>query len=84
LAIRTTRSQVIFNNPFTLAEVDGSLAAGTYDIDTDEEVFEGNVRTVYVRTATLIHIRRPGGTRTVTIDPSGLAAALQMDALQSE
>jgi hypothetical protein len=75
---------VIFNNPFTLAEVDGPLAPGTYDIDTDEEVCEGNVRTVYLRTATLIHIRRPGSTRTVIIDPSGLAAALEMDALQSE
>ncbi|NTZ41961.1 hypothetical protein G7A66_02400 [Altererythrobacter sp. SALINAS58] len=75
MPIRTTRSQVTFNVPFVLAEVDGELPAGTYDIDTDEEVIEGNERTVYVRTATLIHIRGLGSTRIVTIDPLGLEAA---------
>lgn len=83
MATRTTRSQVTFNNPFVLAEVDGPLAAGIYDIDTDEEIFEGNDRTVYVRTATVIQIRKPGMTRAVTIDPSGLASALQRDVVQS-
>ncbi len=83
MAIRTTRSQLTFRNPFTLPEVNGPLAAGTYDIDTDEEVIEGNERTVYVRTATLLHIRSPGMTRTVTVDPHSLAAALQKDAVQS-
>lgn len=84
MAIRTTRSQVTFRNPITLPEVDGPLAAGTYDIDTDEEVIEGNERTIYVRTATLIHVRTPGKTRTLTVDPHSLEAALQMDAVQSE
>ena len=80
MAIRTTRSQVTFNNPFVLAELECPLPPGTYDVETDEEVVEGNERTVYIRTATLIHIRGPGTTRTVTIEPSGLAAALQADA----
>lgn len=83
MATRTTRSQVTFTKPFVLAEVDGPLPAGTYDIDTDEEVIEGNERTVYVRTATVIQIRKPGWTRAVTIDPSGLAAALQRDLVKS-
>lgn len=80
--MRTTRSQVTFNKPFQLAELDAPLSPGTYEIDTDEEVIEGNERTVYVRTATMIHVRRIGSTRTVTINPSGLAAALQHDERQ--
>jgi hypothetical protein len=79
MAIRTTRSRVTFNASFALPELDDPLPAGTYDIDTDEDVIEGNERTVYIRTATLIHIRGRGTTCTVTIDPSGLAAALQKD-----
>lgn len=84
MPIRTTRTHVTFNGPFGLAEIDGQLPAGTYDIDTDEEVIEGNERTVYVRTATLIHVRGLGTTRTVTIDPSGLAAALRNDSREGE
>lgn len=80
MAIRTTRSQVTFAEPFVLAELDAPLAPGTYDVDTYEEVIEGNERTVYLRTATVIHVREIGSTRTVTINPSGLAAALRKDA----
>jgi hypothetical protein len=84
MPIRTTRSQVTFAKPFALAEIDDLLPPGTYDIDTDEEVIEGNKRTVYIRMATMIHIRGLGTTRTVTIDPSGLNTALQIEITQSE
>ena len=79
MAIRTTRSQVRFKAPFRLAEIEEAQPAGTYDIDTDEEVIEGNERTVFLRVATLIHLRKPGFTETVTIDPKGLEAALDLD-----
>jgi hypothetical protein len=80
MPIRTTRTQVTFCSPFSLPELDGDQPAGTYEIETDEEAVEGNERTVYVRVATLLHIHSPGSTRTVTIDPAGLAAALERDA----
>lgn len=80
MAIRTTRTQAKFCAPFSLPELDGVQPAGTYDIETDEEAVESNERTVYVRVATLLHIHSPGSTRTVTIDPAGLAAALDRDA----
>lgn len=80
--VRTTRSQVTFDKSFRLAELDDPLPAGTYDIDTDEEVIEGNERTIYVRTATMIHVHRIGSTRTVTINPAQLAVALQKEADQ--
>lgn len=79
MPIRTTRKQVSFRSPFRLAEIDGELAAGIYDVDTDEEAIEGNERTVFIRVATLIYLKGLGSTRTVTIDPAGLEAALEKD-----
>jgi hypothetical protein len=64
VAIRTTRRQVTFTAPFRRYEIDGEQPAGTCDIETDEEAIEGNKRTVYVRIATLIDLRRPDSTRT--------------------
>jgi hypothetical protein len=63
-----------------LPELDAPLPPGTYDVDTDEEVIEGNERTVYLRIATVIYVRGVGSIRTVTINPSVLAAVLQRDA----
>lgn len=83
MAIRTTRTQVTFNAPFMLTELDGVQPAGTYDVETDEEAFEGNERTVYVCIATLLRIRSSGSTSTVTINPAGLQAALERDAASS-
>jgi hypothetical protein len=83
MVIRTTRTQVTFNAPFTLPELDSVQPAGTYDVETDEEVIEGNERTVYLRVATLLHIRSSGATSTITINPAGLQAALEGDAASS-
>lgn len=83
MAIRTTRTQVKFNAPFTLPEIDGVQPAGTYDVETDEEAFEGNERTIYVRIATLLRISSSDSTSTVTINPAGLQAALERDTASS-
>jgi hypothetical protein len=80
---RTTRSVVTFRAPFQLPEFDEAQPAGTYDIDTVERSVEGNERTVYIRTATLIYLRQIGRTSVVTIDPNGLQEALAIDARQS-
>lgn len=79
MALRTTKSSVTFRAPFELRELDEAQPAGTYDIVTDEEIVEGNERTVYIRVATLLHLRKGGTTRIVTIDPAGLQAALVKD-----
>ena len=81
MATRTTRSQATFLAPFVLAELDEPQPAGTYDIETDDEIVEGNERTVYVRVATLLYLENRGTTRIVTIDPKGLQAALAQDAM---
>lgn len=79
MPMRTTSSSVTFNHPFTLNGVEGYQPAGTYDVDTDEEVFETLNRTVYLRVATLLIISDIGITRTVTVDPADLQAALDRD-----
>ena len=75
-ALRTTRSSVTFAAPFKLKAFEFAEPAGTYAIETDEEIIEGNEHTVYRRVATLLYIRRGGTTRAVTIDPLDLEAAL--------
>lgn len=82
MTTRTTTTHLTFRHPFQLAEIDWELPPGTYDIVTEEDVIEGNERTVYIRTATIIWVRSSGSSRMVTIDPSGLEAALLQDSVE--
>lgn len=77
--LRTTRSTICFNDPFVLPSLDVHLPAGTYEIDTEEQIIEGNERRVYVRIATLLHVRSTGKVETMIVDPGELNAALQKD-----
>ncbi|MBD3760127.1 hypothetical protein [Rhizorhabdus sp.] len=79
MALRTTPSSVSFSHPFALKGVDGPLPAGSYEVETEEEIIETLHRMVYVRVATLLIIRSPGMTRTVTVDPGDLQMALERD-----
>jgi len=79
MALRTTRSSITFKAPFRLSGLDEMLPAGSYDIDTEDEIIEGNERTVYVRVATLLYLRTTGIVRIVTIDPKELQAASDAD-----
>lgn len=81
MEIRTTRSKATFAAPFRLPEVEEVLPAGTYEIETDEQVIEGNEHTVFVRMATLLRVDIGGTSRTITISPDSLAAALENDRL---
>jgi len=79
MALRTTRTSITFKAPFRLTALDEILPAGVYDIDTEEEIIEGNERTVYVRVATLLYVRTNNMVRAVTIDPKALQAAFDAD-----
>jgi hypothetical protein len=79
MCVRTTRSEVTFSSPFRLPEISEVLPAGTYHIETDERAIEGNERTVFVRVATLLRLDAGGTSRTITISPASLAAALEND-----
>jgi hypothetical protein len=83
MTVRTTKRTVTFANSFTLGDFNEVLAPGTYDVETDEELLEGLSFHAYRRTLTLIHLPAKSGhrglSRTLTIDPNELDAALKRD-----
>ena len=88
MTIRTSEKTVTFRRPFVLGGTDEVLPAGAYSVETDEELLEGISFPAYRRTLTLIHLHatsdHPGVTRTVTIDPNELDAALKRDQAPAE
>ncbi len=83
MTTRTSRKTVTFRRPFVLSGFDEVLPAGAYTVETDEELLEGMSFPAYRRILTVIHLHarsgRPGLTRTLTIDPNELDAALERD-----
>lgn len=81
---RTTRKSVRFLHPFSLAGVDGKLEAGTYLVETLEELIEGLSFVAFRRVLTTIVIAGKGyggaARQVVTIDPRDLEAAQELDA----
>ncbi len=86
---RTTSRTVTFTHPFTLSGVDGVQPAGSYVVETDEELIDSLSFPVYRRTATWLHLPGSdggpnGGTnrgmamsQTALIDPDELDRILQ-------
>ena len=87
MTLRTSRRTVTFAQPFSLRGIDGIQPAGTYTVETDEELLEGLSFPAYRRVATTIFLpSRPGDLvsgQLVTIDPLQLEAAEQRDARSS-
>lgn len=83
MSVRTTKSSVTFENPFTLGDSDEVFAAGSYEIEIDEERIQGPSFDAYRTIQTLIHIPMGKGrselTRTRKVDPTDLAAAVNRD-----
>lgn len=81
---RTNRETVTFSHPFSLSGIDGVQPAGTYTVETDEELIDGLSIPVYRRIATVILLPAPVGGpvlfQVVAIDPLELAEAQQRDA----
>ena len=84
MALRTSRETVTFARPFSIRGIEGVQPAGTYAVETDEELIEGVSFPAYRRVATLMFLpSRPGGKelgRIATIDPKELEAARARDA----
>jgi hypothetical protein len=81
---RTTRKSVTFLHPFSLAGIDEKLEAGTYIVETLEELIEGLSFIAYRRVSTTIVTAGtgygPGARQVVAIDPGDLEAAQKEDA----
>ncbi|PWC45761.1 hypothetical protein [Azospirillum sp. TSO22-1] len=77
---RTTIKTVTFTHPFALRGMDAERPAGTYVVETDEELIEPLSFAAYRRIATWIRLPQQagpdGGAQTALIDPDELNEAL--------
>lgn len=83
MPLRTSIRTVTFARPFLLSGFEQPQPAGSYTVETDEELVEELSFPVHRRVATLIRLPSPSrGTavvQTVPIDPAELELALQRD-----
>ncbi len=82
MTLRTSSRTVTFRRPFSLKGVAGELPAGTYAVETDEELIEQLSFTAYQRVATSIRV--PTGTsggsyQVFRVDPADLQEAEKLD-----
>ena len=84
MTVRTSRKTVTFTQPFSLSGIDDAQPAGTYTVETDEELLPGLSFPAYRRIASVIFLRSRGGRpvveEVVNIDPLELQAAQEKDA----
>jgi hypothetical protein len=87
MSIRTTSRTVTFTRPFVLGGIIEEQPAGSYTVETDEELVQTRSVSAYRRICTLIRLPgRPGSlvlAQVVDIDADELAAALAKDAAPS-
>ena len=87
MPLRTSRRNVTFRRPFALRGLEGIQPAGTYEVETDEELLEQLSFPVWHRTATMIRLPLPGSGASyqkASIDPTELQAAERRDAEDME
>ena len=88
MTTRTSRTIVTFARPFSLGGIDEVLPAGSYAVETDEELIEGLSFLAYRRISTTILLPslspRSSSVEVVTIDPRDLEAARLKDAAAAE
>ena len=84
MTVRTSRTTLTFKQPFSLSGIDEVQPAGTYTVETDEELLPGVSFPAYRRIASLIFLRSSGVGAVVeeiaNIDPLELQAAQERDA----
>jgi hypothetical protein len=83
MTTRTIQSSVTFGRSFLLAGLGETLPAGTYCVETEEELIDSLSFPAYRRISTLLRLPTERGpahlSRAVTIDPGELDAALERD-----
>jgi hypothetical protein len=87
MTVRTTGRTVTFVHPFNLSGTDEVQPAGTYTVETDEELLQASSIPAYRRIATLLRLERTTGTvltQIVETNPVELAGALARDAQPDE
>jgi len=88
MSVRTTSKTVTFTHPFNLSGMEEMQPAGTYTVETDEELLQTSSIPAYRRISTLMRLTtRPRGTaltQIVEVNPLELAAVLARDAQPHE
>jgi hypothetical protein len=88
MSVRTTSKTITFMHPFNLSGVDKVQPAGTYTVETDEELLQTSSLPAYRRISTLMRLpaRTTGAvlTQIVEVNPVELAAVLARDAKPEE
>jgi hypothetical protein len=79
---RTRRETVRFTRPFRIKGIDRLLAAGAYEVVTDEEMIEGLSFASFRRVSTMIMVPAARGSamEMISIDPADLGDAQRLDA----
>ena len=80
---RTQRDRMVFRHAFTLPGVPEPQAAGSYTVETEEEMIEGLSFAAWRRVSTTItrdHADGRGVIQALSVDPRDLAAAQAADA----
>ena len=84
MTMRSRRETVHFRHPFRIKGIDRQLAAGAYEIVTDEEMIEGLSFPCFRRVATMIMVPGAPPQRStmemVSISPADLSDARRIDA----
>jgi hypothetical protein len=62
MTVRTTSRTITFVHPFGLSGTDEVQPAGTYTVETDEELLQASSLPAYRRIATLLRLERTAGT----------------------
>jgi hypothetical protein len=82
MTARTHRKLVTFAQPFLLRAIDAVVPAGTYNVDTDEELIDGLSFLAYRRTATWIHLpsttTKSACSQMILVQPSELETGYEL------
>jgi hypothetical protein len=83
MTMRTIRKTVRFSFPFRVSGIDHALPAGSYVVETDEELLDGVSFAAYRRLETVIYLPGQPGSSVINtaaaIDPAELEAAMMRD-----
>jgi hypothetical protein len=83
LTIRSTRSVVSFDEPFSLRNVEGVLPPGDYNVYVEDELIQALSHPAYRRVSTILQLPSisfpQGQSRLVSISATDLEGALMKD-----
>ncbi len=84
MTMRSRRETITFRHPFRIKGIDRQLAAGAYEVITDEEMIEGLSFASFRRVATMIMVPgaapRTSSTEMISISAADLTDAQRIDA----